>query len=93
MAKIATANSMGSGHAGFPPNPPVTNEPFMTDNGIPVLVDGTMFAPHTDGHTTHTGIGQTSRPWFTVNGKGILTEGDSISCGETIILGGFVEIA
>lgn len=92
MDQIATSNSMGSGHGGFPPNPPVTSEPLMTIDGVAVLVDGTLFAPHTDGKSTHTGIGLTSRPWFTVNGKGILTDGDAISCGESINGGGFVEI-
>lgn len=62
-------------------------------NGVAVLVDGTIFAPHTDGHSTHSGIGMTSRPWFTVNGKGILCDGDVISCGEVINGGGFVEIS
>lgn len=92
MAQIATLNSMGSGHTGFPPNPPITSEPLVTVNGIAILTDGTVFAPHTDGHTTHSGIGMTSRPWFTVNGKGILCDGDVISCGETVNGGGFVEI-
>lgn len=92
MSQIATLNSMGSGHGGFPANPPITSEPLMTVDGISVLVDGTLFAPHTDGNSTHPGIGLTSRPWFTVNGKGILADGDTISCGESINGGGFVEI-
>ncbi|HAT3959708.1 TPA: alanine racemase [Citrobacter freundii] len=93
MSQIATLNSMGSGHAGFPPNPPVTSEPLLTVDGIAVLTDGALFAPHTDGKTAHSGIGLTSRPWFTVNGKGILCDGDTVSCGETINGGGFVEVS
>jgi hypothetical protein len=53
MAQIATSNSMGSGHGGFSPNPPVTSEPLMTIDRVAVLVDGTLFAPHTDGKSTH----------------------------------------
>lgn len=87
MPNIATLNSICSGHGGFPARPPVEGEPLLLIQGIAVLVDANQYATHTDGNSTHGGQAISSRPWFTVNGKGVVCVGDPISCGSTVAVG------
>ncbi|HEY3591737.1 MAG TPA: PAAR domain-containing protein [Buttiauxella sp.] len=93
MSAIAIASSICSGHGGFPPRPAVTNEPFMTVNGLPVLVAGNMFAVHADIVSSHDGSAISTRPYFTVNGVPIVCVGDPVSCGSSVATGdGFLTI-
>lgn len=87
MAAIAIKSSVCSGHGNFPARPPVQSESLLTVNGVPVLVDGDLFAAHTDGNSTHDGSATSSRPWFTVNGKAIVCVGDALTCGSTVASG------
>ncbi|HFU2857316.1 TPA: PAAR domain-containing protein [Enterobacter cloacae] len=87
MPAIAIQGSLGSGHGSFPPRPSVMGDPLLTIAGTPVQVDGDVFPNHTDGHTSHPGTAVSSRPWFTVNGKGVCAVGDVISCGSVIVTG------
>ncbi|EKY1962270.1 alanine racemase [Cronobacter sakazakii] len=87
MPAIATKNSVGTGHGGFPARPPIEGEPLLKINGIESLVDGSQYAQHSDGNSTHGGQAISTRPWFTVNGKGIVCVGDPISCGSTVAAG------
>ncbi|EEW6789594.1 alanine racemase [Escherichia coli] len=87
MSAIATKNSIGTGHGGFPARPPIEGEPLLKINGIDVLVDGNQYAQHSDGNSTHGGQAISTRPWFTVNGKGVVRVGDPISCGSTVAAG------
>ncbi|HCZ5289096.1 TPA: alanine racemase [Salmonella enterica subsp. enterica serovar Saintpaul str. CFSAN004154] len=87
MSAIATKNSVGTGHGGFPARPPIEGEPLLKINGIDALVDGNQYAQHSDGNSTHGGQAISTRPWFTVNGKGIVCVGDPISCGSTVATG------
>jgi hypothetical protein len=82
----------GIRHGGFSPNPPVTSEPLMTIDGVAVLVDGTLFAPHTDGKSTHPGIGLTSRPLVHSERERNSYRWRRNFPGESINGGGFVEV-
>ncbi|MCL8356413.1 PAAR domain-containing protein [Enterobacter hormaechei] len=87
MSAIATKNSIGTGHGGFPARPPIEGESLLKINGIDVLVDGNQYAQHSDGNSTHGGQAISTRQWFTVNGKGVVCVGDPISCGSTVAAG------
>jgi len=50
-------------------------------------VDGKLFPDHTDGSSTHNGTAVTGRPWFTINGKGIVCVNDPVSCGSVVATG------
>jgi len=87
MAQIATLESICSGHGGFAPRPPVDAEALLKINGIPVLVDSKQYPAHTDGNSSHAGQAISTRPWFTVNGKGVVCVGDPVSCGSVVAVG------
>ncbi|RYM67334.1 alanine racemase [Serratia liquefaciens] len=94
MANISVKGAVCSGHEGFPPRPCVDGDPLVTINGIPVMVDGSAFSEHTDGNTVHSGTAVSTRPWITVNGKGIVCKDDPVSCGSVVASGDpLVEVA
>lgn len=87
MPAVAILGSMGSGHGSFSPRPSIEGDPLVTINGVPVMVNSNAFPPHTDGKTSHPGVAVSSRPWFSINGKGIVCVGDNVSCGSVIVTG------
>jgi len=87
MSAVATLNSLCSGHGGFPSRPPVESDPLITVNGIKVLVDGNQYPAHSDGNSAHPGQALSTRSWFTVEGKGLVCQGDPLSCGSTVAAG------
>lgn len=94
MAMIAIQGSICSGHGDFPPRPDVDGEPLLLINGVPVMVDGNAFAEHTDGNDVHSGTAVSTRPWVTINGKGVICVDDPVSCGSTVATGdALVEIS
>ena len=94
MAMISKQASISSGHGAFPPRPDVDGEPLLMINGVPVMVDGNAFAEHTDGNDVHGGTAVSTRPWVTINGKGVVCVDDPVSCGSTMATGdALVEIS
>lgn len=94
MAEIGIKGSLCSGHGGFPPRPSVEGDAFFTVNGIAVMTDGALFPDHSDGHSSHSGTAVSSRPWFTINGKPVVCNGDVVSCGSVIITGdGLIQVS
>lgn len=87
MANIGKKGSLCSGHDGFSPRPSVEGDEFFKVNGIAVMTDSALYPDHTDGNSTHSGVAISTRPWFTVNGKGVVCEGDPVSCGSVVING------
>jgi len=87
MSAIGFKGSLCSGHGSFSPRPSVEGDDFFTVNGIPVMTDGAIYPNHTDGDSTHSGTAISTRPWFTINGKGVVCEGDPVSCGSIVIVG------
>lgn len=87
MPSIATKNSVCSGHGGFSSRPPAEAVEFVTVNGIPVLVDGNVYPSHSDGNSSHPGNAITARPWFLIDGRGVVCEGDAVSCGSSVTSG------
>lgn len=87
MAMIAIQGSVCSGHGNFPPRADIEGEPLLRINGVPVMVDGCAFAEHSDGTERHGGKAVTTRPWLTVNGKGVVCVDDPVSCGSTVATG------
>lgn len=87
MFPIGIQGSICSGHEGFYPRPAVAGEPFFTVNAIPALVDGMPFDKHSDKNSTHDGVALSSRPWFTINGLGVVCIGDPVSCGSVVATG------
>lgn len=87
MAAIATLNSITQGHSGFVPTKDIDSVAWFTVNGIPVVVDGAAFLPHTDGKSVHQGKASSSRSWLTIGGKGVVCVGDKLSCGDVIASG------
>lgn len=87
MAAVATIQSTDTGHGSFPPRKVSEDVSWFTINGQPVVVDGDMFPAHSDGHSSHTGKAVSTRPWFSIGGKGIVCVGDPVSCGGTIATG------
>ncbi|HHQ6598062.1 TPA: hypothetical protein ACSTLU_004367 [Serratia fonticola] len=60
---------------------------MVTINGVPVMVDGSAFSEHTDGNSVHAGVAVSTRPWITVNGKGVVCKDDPVSCGSIVATG------
>lgn len=87
MSIIGIKGSLCSGHDNFPPRSDVDGDPLMTINGVPVLVDGNAFAEHSDGNSVHAGTAVSTRPWLTVNGKGVVCVNDPVSCGSVVSSG------
>ena len=94
MAQVAIKGSVCSGHGGFPPRPDVDGDALVTINGVPVMVNGSAFAEHTDGNSVHGGSAVSTRPWMTIYGKGVVCVGDPVSCGSVVATGdALLEIA
>ena len=87
MAAISIKGAICSGHGSFPPRPCVEGDPLVTINGVPVMVDGSVFSEHTDGNSVHAGVAVSTRPWITVNGKGVVCKDDAVSCGSIVATG------
>ncbi|MCZ4061268.1 alanine racemase [Pantoea sp. LMR881] len=87
MPIIAIKGSVCSGHGDFPPRSDVDGESLLTINGIPVMVDGNAFAEHTNGDEVHAGTAISTRPWWSINGKGVVCVDDPVSCGSTVATG------
>lgn len=87
MPAAGTLDSVCSGHDAFPSRQTAEADAGLTINGKPVLVDGKLFPDHTDGNSTHNGTAVTGRPWFTINGKGIVCVNDPVSCGSVVATG------
>lgn len=87
MVMIAIQGSVCSGHGNFPSRSDVEGDPLLMVNGTPVMVDGSAFAEHSDGTEVHAGTAITTRPWLTINGKGVICVDDPVSCGSTVATG------
>lgn len=87
MPAAGTLDSVCSGHGAFPSRQTAEADAGLTINGKAVLVDGKLFKDHTDGNSTHNGKAVSGRPWFTINGKGIVCVDDQVSCGSTVASG------
>ncbi|WP_248947405.1 hypothetical protein [Serratia silvae] len=60
---------------------------MVTINGVPVMVDGSLFSAHADIQSVHAGVAVSTRPWLTVNGKGVVCKDDPVSCGSIVATG------
>lgn len=87
MPAVGTLDSVCSGHDDFPSRKTAEGDPKFTINGKPVLVDGKVFPDHSDGDSSHNGVAVTARPWFKINGKGIVCVNDPVSCGSVVASG------
>lgn len=87
MAGVATEDSICSGHDGFPPRKAVEGDASFLINGVPVHLDGMVWADHSKpDNPPHSGVGVGGRSFF-VNGRSVCLIGDSVSCGSTIVTG------
>lgn len=88
MAAIAKEDSICTGHDGFPPRVAVSGESAFRVNGVPVLVDGSPFNPHSKPkHPPHGGVAIGTKSSFKINGKTVARVGDPVSCGSAIATG------
>jgi uncharacterized Zn-binding protein involved in type VI secretion len=83
MSGFIRLGDLSVGHDGFPPTAcigGVSSSLFV--NGLPVALDGALFAPHTKSSTTHSS--RTARASGTIYAEGLLVvkTGDPISCGD-----------
>lgn len=51
--RVALLGELSAGHDGFPPTPVLTGESRFRVNGVPIVLEGAAYAPHTRGDTTH----------------------------------------
>lgn len=87
MPAAGTLESVCSGHDGFPSRKAAEADAGLKINGKPVLVEGKLFPDHSDGTSSHNGVAVTARPWFKINGKGIMCVNDPVSCGSVVATG------
>jgi uncharacterized Zn-binding protein involved in type VI secretion len=82
---VVRLGDLSVGHAGFPPTQIISGcaSTFFV-NGLPIALDGAIFADHNDSHTTHSSRYGIASSNIYVEGKRVLRTGDAISCGDTV---------
>lgn len=82
MPQAHLMGMMNSGHACFPPVPALQGAPTVMCGGIPWVVVGNMYAPHSCGPSPPH-VGALVKGSMTVSSNGICVAriGDPVSCG------------
>jgi uncharacterized Zn-binding protein involved in type VI secretion len=82
MPQAHLQGMLNTGHVCFPPVPAVQGAGTVFVGGIPWVVEGSMYAPHTCGDPPgHVGALAKGSSTVFAEGKGVARLGDPVSCG------------